>query len=414
MKIAGPRRERTPGGARVVARVEWENEPGRSPLDVWWEAGGSAAEDLAASPDAILAAVFLPAAARGERRIALEGPVCPRLAEGLVAAARVFAGWGRIPSEPPRIEPRSGFRAPLPRRPERSALFLTGGIDSTHLLRRNRVDFPREHSESFGDALAVFGLYAPDQLDPADPFGAYARTREVLDAIAADAGLILVPVVTNATEVASDVDFIARVSLSSVLASAAHLFPSRWSSVCLASGRDASILVPLGTHPLIDPSFSSAAVAVRHEGIGITRPERIAELAAAEGALSRLLVCMAGPPPPFLNCGRCEKCLRTMAALAGLGRLAESREFPVRDLAPDAIDAFSVGPHYAPYWRDLLPLLRGRRDDLAAAVERQLAAAERQARWFRNAGWKGLLRRADRRFLGGRLLALRRSIARAS
>ena len=412
MRIAELRREPTSGGARVVAKVEWEQDRGGRPLELWWEASGPAAADLRPSADGILAAAFLPAAARGERRIALDGPVCPRLAAGLLTVARLFDGWRGTSTEPPRIEPRDGFRAAVPRRPPRSAAFFTGGVDSTHLVRRNRADFPADHPERFADALAVFGLYAPDQLDAADPFAGYARTRAALEEIAAESGLALVPVATNVTALAPEIDFIAKRSLSSALVSAAHLFPSRWSSVTFASGRDASILVPLGTHPLVDPALGSAAVDVRHEGIGIGRPERIAELCAREEAVPRLLVCMSGPPPPYLNCGRCEKCLRTMTALAAFGRLPESREFPRRDLSAKTIDAFDFGPHYAPYWRDLLPALRGRRDDLAAAVERRLAAAERQARWFADAGWKGLLRRVDRRFLGGRLRAARRVLRR--
>jgi hypothetical protein len=106
--------------------------------------------------------------------------------------------------------------------------------------------------------------------------------------------------------------------------------------------------------------------------------------------------------------------MRTMTALAGLGRLEDAREFPVRDLTPAAIDAFSFGPHYAPYWRATLPLLReGGREDLAAAVERQLAEADRETAWLDDLGWKGKLRRADRRWLGGRLLNFRRALRRA-
>jgi hypothetical protein len=103
-----------------------------------------------------------------------------------------------------------------------------------------------------------------------------------------------------------------------------------------------------------------------------------------------------------------------MTALAAFGKLAEAREFPRREISAATLDAFSFGPHYAPYWREMLPLLRGRRDDLAAAVERGLAIAAREARWFADAGWKGMLRRADRRLLGGRLVALRRAMARTT
>jgi hypothetical protein len=413
MKIRDLRRDDAAGRPRVTARVEWEDRD-RPALDLFFETTPEAAEGFAASPDALVAACFLPAARHGERRIAIDGAVCPRMHEGLRTMGRLLESWFGRPHLFPAVEPSEGFRAPRPRRPRRSAFFFTGGVDSTHLLLSNRRDFPPDHPDRFRDALAVFGLYAPDQLAAGDVFGAYRRTAEILGELAAEGGVGLVPVATNVTALEPEIEFIAQESLSSALAACAHLFSSRWSDISLASGRDVSILVPLGTHPLLDPYLSSAAVELRHVGIAFTRPERLREVCAWDAAVQRLVVCMAGPPPPLVNCGVCEKCMRTMTALAGLGRLADAREFPVRELSPDAIDAFPFGPHYAPYWRALLPLLRdGKRDDLAAAVERQLEDASRAGEWFQDAGWKGKFRRADRRWFGGRMMALRRALRRS-
>lgn len=407
MKISDLRLEPTPGGRRVTARVEWEDSE-RPALDVFFETEAACAGDLAPSPDAFLTACFLPASRHGERRVALRGPVCPRLAESARTAAKIFASWGKRRGIPV-IEPEEGFRPPRPRSPRRSALFLTGGVDSTHMLRRNRADFPADHADSFRDALAVFGIYAPGQIDWRNPFSAYTRVRETLRELASASECEFVPVVTNVTALDPEVAFIAEESLSSALISAANLFSSRWSEISLASGRDASILSPLGTHPLIDPRFSSAAMEVRHVGIEWSRRERLEQLCAEPGGVSRLVVCMAGPPPPTLNCGKCEKCLRTMTALAGLGRLAEAREFPRPDVDPREIASLPVSPHYAAYWRDVLPLL-ATRPDLASAVEGRLEEAERASGWFADAGWKGALRRLDRTLLGGRLLGMRRRL----
>ncbi len=412
MRIIDLRKERTPGGARVAARVEWEDSE-RSAVNLFFETDAGAAADLEAAPEALLAACFLPAMRHAERRIEVPGRACPRLAEGLRTAARLLQGWDGKPRRPPRIEPRDGFRAPRPRAPRRSAFFLTGGIDSTQLLGRNRIDYPANHPAAFRDALAVFGLYAPEQIDATNPFSGYARTLDVLRDLAAAQGASLVPIATNVTALDPEVAFIAKESLSSALCAAAHLFSSRWSDISLASGRDVSILVPLGTHPLLDPCWSSGAVEVRHVGIGFTRPERLQEVCESAVGVRRLIVCMAGPPPPHMNCGRCEKCLRTMTALAGHGKLAEAREFPQDELFPADLEAFAIPPHLTPYWRALLPLLRGKRDDLATAVEVGLARAEREGEWFNDTGWKGGLRRLDRQFFGGRLLALRRTISRS-
>lgn len=409
MKISRLRKEPAAGGARVSARVEWEDST-RPALDLFYATETECADDLAPSPEAALTACFLPAFRRGERRVAIEGSVCPRLAESLRTTARILDAWAGTRRPVPAIEPEKGFRAPRPRSPRRTAFFLTGGVDSTHLLWRNRRDYAAGQEDSFRDALAVFGIYAPDQIDLRTPFSAYARTREVLREVAAASACRFVPVVTNVTALEPEVDFIARESLASALVSAAHLFSSRWSDVSLASGRDVPILSPLGSHPLLDPRFSSAALEVRHVGIEWSRRERLEQLSAVDGAFTNLVVCMAGPPPPLLNCGKCEKCLRTMTALAGMGRLAETREFPRGDVAPEEIAALPISPHYAAYWSDILPLL-GRRPDLAAAVEARLEEARRSSGWLADAGWKGALRRFDRRLLGGRLLGFRRRLA---
>ena len=410
MKVVNLRKEATPGGARIAARVDWEDST-RPALDLFFETEAERADDLAASPEAILTACFLPAFRHGERRIAIEGPVCPRLTESLRTVAKVLDSWAGRRRRAPVIEAEKGFFPPRPRSPRRAAFFLTGGVDSTHLLRRNRLDFPAGHADSFRDAIAVFGIYAPDQIDPRDPFGAYARIRELIRRIASAAECEFVPVVTNATALDPDVDFIAKESLSSALLSAAHLFSSRWSDVSIASGRDVTILAPLGSHPLLDARFASAALEVRHVGITWSRTERLRQLCDMEDGISSLVVCMAGPPPPLLNCGKCEKCLRTMTALAGLGKLGETREFPRRDVEPDDIAAVPIGPHYAAYWADLFPLL-GRRPDLAAAVAARLDEARRESAWFDDAGWKGRLRALDRRLFSGKLLAARRTLSR--
>ena len=416
MKIRDLREERDGERARVVARVEWETAA-RSPLDVFFETEGPAIGDLAAEPNALLAACFLPAVRHREERIALEGPVCPVLAEGLATMTRVIESWGGAPrGAPPRIEAAKGFRAPLPRRPMRAAALLSGGIDSLHLLTRNRADHPEGHPDRFRDALAVFGLYSPEQLSTNDPLAGFDGGRRALAEIAGEAGVALVPVATNVTALEPDWGFLADEFLGSALVSTAHLFARRWDRLSIASGRDVAILTRRGSHPLIDPCLSSGALQVRHVGTGFTRWEKLREIGDRDAAGWRhLVVCMNQPPPPYLNCGRCEKCLRTMTGLEALGRLSDARQFPDRSVSAEMIRSAGIHPHVAPYWRDFVAPLRARgRDDLADAVEAGLGESERLRAWFDDRGWKGRLRKIDRRLFGGRVQrAVRRVRARA-
>lgn len=71
-------------------------------------------------------------------------------------------------------------------------------------------------------------------------------------------------------------------------------------------------LIPLGTHPLTDPLWSNECVEVMHEGAEAGRLDKIRIICGCESALANLRVCYHDAN---VNCGTCDKCLRTMIAL---------------------------------------------------------------------------------------------------
>ena len=409
MRISDLRLERSHAGARASARVVWEDAP-RAPLELFFETDERGREDLSPEPEAFLTACVLPAIRTGERRILLEDAVCPRLAEGLATAAALLEGWYGGVRGPIPIQAAGGFRAPAPRQPARSALFFTGGIDSSHLLSVNRRQYPRDslHPHSFADGLLVHGNLKAESEDSPWSVRSFAAVGEAAEA----AGLTLLPVRTNLWELLPDLPFVSRESLSSGLAATAHLFRRRWTRVSIATGLDVASEVPRGTHPMLDPLYGSSAVDIRHDPIRLTRLERLAELAAAPLGVARLVVCLAYPGPPRLNCGECEKCVRTMTQLVAIGRLEEARSFPHHDVSPERIRSVPIGSVEAQYYVEALPGLAQRgRGDLVAAIEAKLQEIARLERWSADEDWKGRLRRLDRRFLGGRLVALRRRLS---
>ncbi|HEY1251817.1 MAG TPA: hypothetical protein VGH97_11555 [Thermoanaerobaculia bacterium] len=407
MRISHLRLERSAAGARASARVTFEDAP-RPPLELFFETDSRGRDDLSPEPEAFLTACALPAIRSGERRIRIEDAVCPRLAEGLATAAALLQGWYGGARDPIPIEPAAGFRAPVPRLPARAGFFFSGGIDSSHLLHVNRLQFPREHPHSFADGLLLHGNLKAESEDSPWSVRALAAVGRTAEA----AGLTLLPIRTNLWELLPDLPFVTRESLSSGLAAAAHLFRRRWTRVSIATGLGVASEVPRGTHPMLDPLYSSSAVDVRHDPIRLTRLERLAELAASPPGVANLVVCLAYPAAPRLNCGECEKCVRTMTQLVAIGRLEEARSFPHRDVTPAMIRAVPVTPVDALYYGNLSEALAQRgRLDLVRALQEKLREMERLARWSVDAGWTGRLRRLDRRYLGGRLLALRRKLA---
>ena len=406
MRISELRLERTGSGARASARVRWEDSA-RSPLELFFETDARGMDDLTPEPEAFVTACALPAIRSGERRLRVDGPLCPRLAEGLATAAALLQGWYGGSRGPIPIEP-SGFRALVPRESPRAALFFTGGIDSTHLLRVNRRSYAREHPRSFADCLLLHGNLKAESDESPWSVRALAAVGEAAEA----AGLALVPVRTNLWDIEPDLEFVTFQSLSSGLAAAAHLFRRRWNRVSLASGRDIVREMPRGTHPLLDPLYSSSALDILHEPLRLTRLERLEAIASEPPGIGQLVVCLAYPGAPHLNCGECEKCVRTMTQLLALGRLGEARSFAHRDVRPEMIRPIHVSPPEILYWVETLPVLaRVGRPDLVAAIREKLEETARRERWLAEEGLTGRLRRLDRRFLGGRLLELRRRLA---
>ncbi len=408
MRITDLRLARTGDTARATARVTWEEIP-RPPFDLSFETTGPGAEDFGAEPEAFLLASVLPAMKNRERRVFVEGRLCPRLADGVTAAIALLGDWYRTPRGPVAIEPSEGFRAIAPRQPARAAFFLTGGVDSLHLLRTNRSHYPPGHPNAFQDAISVFGHLCAD----GDESPWVERVRPVIARIAARSGLEIVFFRTNVWRLEPNLPFVTEESLSASLLSTIHLLRRRWTRVSIATGRDAGSEVVRGTHPMLDPLYGSSAVDVRHDPSPFNRFERLAQLSATPGGVEDLVVCLAYPDPPDLNCGRCEKCVRTMTQLVALGKLSEAQLFP-REVRPETIRAISIKPIEAAYWIEIVPALAARgREDLVEAIRERLAETRRFERWSRDEGWKGRLRKLDRRFLGGRLLGLRRRIVPA-
>jgi len=71
-------------------------------------------------------------------------------------------------------------------------------------------------------------------------------------------------------------------------------------------------LIPMGSHPLTDPLYSNECVEIIHDGAEARRVDKVRQIAASPSALANLRVCFEDMN---VNCGRCEKCLRTMIPL---------------------------------------------------------------------------------------------------
>ncbi|MGH9440754.1 MAG: hypothetical protein ACRD16_00605 [Thermoanaerobaculia bacterium] len=411
MRIGEFRREIVGPVVRLAATIEWE-DCGFTAEELCFEVEGADPGEVVASPETLAVRAALAALHQKERRVLVEGALCPRLRDGLRAALRTVKGWYSLGHEAPVIEASRGFRALTPPSPH-AALFLSGGADSLFVLQSNRAAYPPDHPSSFRTAVFEpnFGARLEAVASPRVR-NLLSRQRVSISEIARRTGLRLVSARAFGTELREDPAFTASSSHGARLAAPAHLL-SALSSISIAASFDATDLHPWGSHPLLDSNYSSSSLEVRHEAYGFDRLERVASVSEWKEILPFLLVCSQGPlESGQTNCGRCEKCLRTMIELLLANALSEDGPFRARDVEAGLLEGLVVAPESLGHWEGFPGLLRrAGRAELARLADALIAGSRRSRDWAEDRGWKGALRRLDRRLLGSRLLETRRRIS---
>lgn len=357
---------------RVTAMVRWE-DCDRPDKEIFIAAEARFTDDMDANPHAFLTGALVPALHFGERRIAMEAEVCPRLKEGLSTAMGLMHHWSQGRMRPLDLE--MGTRAAVARadKPRRTGMFLSGGIDSLATLRMNHLRYPPGHPDRIRDALLVHGFDIGGVVIRGAKYHVFERARQHMRPVADDAGLDLIPVYTNMRHLCDARELWLDYFFGAVLAAAAHAFAPRLRLADIAASYDIPNLAPCGSHPLLDPSYSSADVQIRHCDVEMARLDKLRLIAQWPAAFHNLRVCLANVPDR-LNCGRCEKCVRTMTGLVAIDALARTRAFVEDDVDPAWFDAFKITiRHREPFYRELLEPLRTRgRDDLAALIGAKL------------------------------------------
>jgi len=203
-----------------------------------------------------------------------------------------------------RAEPASDFAG---RPKKRVATFFSGGIDSFYTLLKHRGDIT--------DIIFVHGLDIP-----LENTALREQTVTALKAIGADFNVNLVEVETNLkTALLPYGDW--RLILHGVaLASVGLLLQDDFFVIYIPASHEYTHLFPLGTHPILDHLWSTQSLRFIHDGAESTRLEKTELVSQSDTALRHLRVCWRNTGGAY-NCGKCEKCLRTMITLYIFGKM---------------------------------------------------------------------------------------------
>jgi hypothetical protein len=374
MRIVDLQKEYAGDQVRVKATVVWENcaQPVR---EIFIAAPERFVDDMVASPNGFLVGVLMPAMHFGERRIAIDGAVCPFLKQGLSTVMGLMQHWSAGRMQPLRLE--TGVQeeqTPRADHPRRAGVFLSGGIDSLATLRLNCLRYPPGHPHRTRDGLIVHGMDIGGVVARGAKYPVFDRALEQMAAVVDDAGLQLIPVFTNIRHLCDERTLWVKHFFGAVLAAVGHTFAPRLHRVDIASSYNIPNLVPCGSHPLLDPNYSSSDLRVHHSDVELARIEKLRIIADWPAALHHFRVCLANVPDR-LNCGRCEKCVRTMTGLVAIDALNRSRAFAEDDVAPSLFDAFKITIRdREPFYLELIEPLRSRgRHDLVDIIKAKLA-----------------------------------------
>jgi hypothetical protein len=295
--------------ARIVAAV-WSEAGNFTPFELVIGVPRAYVGWLDLTGNPFVPTLLLLAGVLGER-LRLEGTVSPLLLGNTKKVCELFRSWWGIAPVPVEAEDRAALRRPG----AGSALFFTRGVDSWYSALRDRTDREPGHVTHL--------LYAPDfdrQYSPATRRRALGLTREAAGCM----DLPLIPISHNGRELLDPFINWER-SHGGVLAGIGLALGGWVADVLIASSVDFNHLIPWGSDPNLDPLWSTERTTFHHDGVEVTRTNKVRSIASSDFALSRLKVCWREDIDT--NCGRCEKCLRTQCALAIAGALERAPVF---------------------------------------------------------------------------------------
>lgn len=238
----------------------------------------------------------------------IRGAVSPRLAGNIDLIQTIFNKWYPECRKITVTWDNLNDSHPVPGRG--TGCFFSGGLDSFYTFLRHRGEI---------DNLVLvhgFDFWLDDH-------GLRQQVSGELRNMASELGKPLIEVETNLREFTDQFLDWGLHSFGSGLASIALLLSGGLKKMYIPSSESYAHLEPCGSHPMLDPLWGTESMEIVHDGCEATRGEKARHVAQSTVAMNHLRVCYQnllekgryGERPEKWNCGRCEKCVRTMLNL---------------------------------------------------------------------------------------------------
>jgi diphthamide synthase (EF-2-diphthine--ammonia ligase) len=334
-------------GEVIVGEPTYSIENSRAVASVAVNADGKSFElkykvsegPIAHGSEAFLAATLLPAMKiGGSLRIA--GEISPRLLNATRTIQDILHKWNPA-FQKVAVEAKSQITEAGSHQKEVGA-FFSGGVDSFYTLLK--------HQEEITKIIFVHGFDIW-----LDDCAFRERVSRELREVAAELQKPLIEVETNLRDISEHyakwVDY-----FGCGFASVALLLSPQFKKIYIASSESFAHLDPCGSHPLLDPLWGTEHLEIVHDGCEASRNEKVARIATSDIVMRKLRVCYENLHArdnyelwrDTYNCGRCEKCLRTMISLHAVGALEQCKTFN-RKLEPEEVSHIDIEHDLALY-----------------------------------------------------------------
>jgi len=282
------------------------------------------AEQIAGDGELFLSSLLLPAMRLGETLV-IDKAVSPPLMENVDKLQDIFSSfYPKFQKIAIETEVRRESSGPSP---TEVASFFSGGIDSFYTLIKNN------HEITTLVYVQGFDVWAHET-----EFLEKVHPRVVK--IAAEFDKKLITVRTNIHEFSDKFAEWAYEYHRCALASVAHLLSPVIRKIYIPSSCGYKYLLPYGSHLVADPLWSTNKVSIVHDGEEATRPLKVKRVCENQSALENLRVCLNRKYGNY-NCGKCEKCKRTMLNLYVYDKLQYCKTFS-SELAPWKVARISM------------------------------------------------------------------------
>lgn len=300
-----PVRERSGSEWKVSTTIEVDEKR----YDVWYS---SKQGPIADGVESFLAACIVPAMGLGYA-VKAPAPVSGRLLNGIAHFQNTMHEW--FPELLP-VPILAEAKATTTVRAAGVGSFFSCGVDACYSMLK--------HYDEITQAVLIHGFDFP---------ATHALSCETVSQMAEKATRKLkkplLEVSTNIREFGRHKADWLKTYHGSILASVALLLSPQLGTMYLPSTYPTTDLFPWGSHPDIDPLWSTEGIDIVHDGCEASRTQKVARIAQSDVAMSVLRVCGTEfkTRGTAFNCGKCEKCIRTMVDLRIAGALERTTTF---------------------------------------------------------------------------------------